>query len=110
TLAEEIDSWYMTYYTPLRISDYDAKQLGIDRVASKIHSTTSWPHPDWGPIIQTGPSQTPSVGEITVFLRGFILGQSRWSARLSHRNRLSDTIETLSVEPTCYLTSGGLVL
>lgn len=50
------------------------------------------------------------VGEITAFLSGFILGQSRWSARLSHRNRLSDTIETLSVEPTCYLTSGGLVL
>ncbi|MFO3722093.1 T6SS effector BTH_I2691 family protein [Pseudomonas sp. HLMP] len=110
TLSEELENWHAAYYTPIRISHQDTKQFGINGLDSSIHSHTVWAHPDWGTIIQTGPTETVSYGEITVLLRGFVLGQSRWSAHLRYYNSFSNTAERLSVQPTCHLIPGGLIL
>ncbi|MFJ2984994.1 MULTISPECIES: hypothetical protein [unclassified Pseudomonas] len=110
TFIDELQSWYATYYTPLRLTHEQAQALGIDNFNSKIFTEFDWPHPDWGTIVQTGVEHSATRGEITVFLRGYLLGQSTWTASLSHRHPLSKTTTWLKVIPTLALTAEGLLI
>ncbi|QXH36709.1 T6SS effector BTH_I2691 family protein [Pseudomonas muyukensis] len=110
TLTDELKSWHAAYYSPLRVTGDDARQLGLEGLGTRIHNDTTWAYPDWGTIVQSGVSQSVNRGEITVFLRGFVLGQSRWSAALCHQSGLSGITRALPIQATCHLISGGLIL
>ncbi|MEX5341584.1 hypothetical protein, partial [Pseudomonas sp. I2] len=108
-LNEEIKAWYLAFYLPTLISSKESKTLGIEGLDSRWSDNNTWSPPNWTAIVHNEvPKQAPSV-EFTVFLRGFILGQSDWHAKFSkHVNNGNPTIS--KVNPACYMVAAGLVL
>ncbi|MFK0313618.1 T6SS effector BTH_I2691 family protein [Pseudomonas sp. NPDC090233] len=110
SITEEIKKWYSTYYTPLKITNEQAKELQLPNFGSRIQNISRWAHPDWGTIVQTGIEYTASLGEMTIFLRGFVLGQSTWSSKTTLIEALTKSTSLLTWTPNCTLISTGLIL
>ncbi|EPL06057.1 T6SS effector BTH_I2691 family protein [Pseudomonas sp. CF161] len=96
-VREEIKAWYASFYAPVLLAKADAESLGLKGIDSTWHSNLlAWSPPNWGSIVSNQVATAPTNVEFAVFLRGYIMGQSYWSATLSN--------------PSCYIVTGGLVL
>ncbi|BDM24170.1 FAD-binding oxidoreductase [Pseudomonas sp. LRP2-20] len=109
SLKEEVKAWYDTYYSPILISSEEAKALGFENLDSKWTDNSYWSLPNWTSITHNEVDSTPPTVEFTVLLKGFVLGQSQWSATI-FRSQNGDHISTLSDNPICHEVSGGLIL
>lgn len=109
SLKEEVKAWYDTYYSPILISSEEAKALGFENLDSKWTDNSYWSPPNWTSITHNEVDSTPPTVEFTVLLKGFVLGQSQWSATI-FRSQNGDHISTLSDNPICHEVSGGLIL
>ncbi|CRI58916.1 T6SS effector BTH_I2691 family protein [Pseudomonas sp. CCOS 191] len=112
TLVDEVKNWYLTFYTPIKTSKEQAQTLGvgIGNFDSSINNTTYWSHPDWGTIVQTGIEHSYNRGQITVLLRGFLLGISTWTASFSREDTIAKKSFLLNTTPTTLLVPEGLIL
>lgn len=110
-VSEEVKAWYASYYAPVLLTESDAKSLGLRGIGSAWHrNLLAWSPPDWGGIVSGQVPTTPTEAEFAVLLRGYVTGQSHWSATLSIPHGSDQKRTQITGRPTCYLVAGGLVL
>lgn len=108
-MNHEIASWYAESYAPKLLTNEAAQKLGLNALNSRWHVNNKWPTPDWATIIHGQAIEANPTAEFTIFLKGFIIGQSEWSGNIS-ANSLDDSAITLSIAPDCHVTPAGLVI
>ncbi|MGB5958410.1 T6SS effector BTH_I2691 family protein [Pseudomonas sp.] len=109
SINEEIESWHAQVYAPIALTAEQAAALNLEGFTTKLSSDTHWPTPDWATIIHSHADETMATIELTVLLKDFIIGQSQWHSTLKSVD-FENTSTPLRTEPTCHLTSAGLVL
>ncbi|NIF29047.1 hypothetical protein F3J44_22015 [Pantoea sp. Tr-811] len=108
SLSEEVQSWHSAYYQPVLLSANDAKKFGLDELDSRWNRSTVLSPADWYRAIHNAPPSSPAI-EFTIFLPGFTLTKSSWSAHLSVASDHHQSIIPLP-DPVCYLVNGSLIL
>ncbi|MEG0245927.1 MAG: T6SS effector BTH_I2691 family protein [Pseudomonas sp.] len=102
-LEHEVGAWYGAFYVPLLMSSNEAQAFGLDNL------DTGWSRKYVrGRSARSSGREYSYIAEFTVFLSGFVLGQSRWHASLSSSK--NDVISTFPITVDCYEVSGGLVV
>lgn len=108
TLLAEIAAWHNEHYAPKAISNEQALKLGIANLDTKWHNNLQ--SVTVNPITtNTNASLIGRIAEFTIYLPGFLVGSSEWSATLSStRNDLG--VEVPAINPVVYLVKSGLIL
>lgn len=109
SIFTEIKAWHDEHYTPKLLSSEQATSLGINNMDSKWHENSHWTPPDWAAITQNKVTTSQPIAEFTVFLPGFVIGVSEWSASLNSFGEGEETY-AFPVDPTCHIIDAGLIL
>ncbi|MFJ4388010.1 hypothetical protein ACIP02_27300, partial [Pseudomonas sp. NPDC089408] len=108
-INEELEYWHILNYTPNILTTQQTTLLRLEGFTTRLSLDNHWPAPDWATIIHSHINEgTPTI-EFTVLLKDFIIGQSQWHGALEAMD-FGNTSIALHKEPTCHLTSAGLVL
>lgn len=108
-ITQEVKAWYGSFYAPWLLSSEDTKAIGLGNLTSEWLANNTWTFPNWTTITHNDTSNTSPTIEFTVFLKGFILGQSTWTAHLFGDHKELESPIHLD-PPSCYEIPGGLVL
>lgn len=108
-LRNEVMTWHTESHSPILLSSKQTETLGLSELDTKwtkgrsayFHTLASANHVDR--------SSFKTTAEFTILLRGFIIGQSWWSATLITDGSTSKR-EALTINPSCHLTNSGLVI
>ncbi|MBK0060492.1 hypothetical protein IAE40_17745 [Pseudomonas sp. S44] len=109
SIFTEIKAWYDEHYTPKLLSSEQATSLGVNNMDSKWHENSHWTPPDWAAITQNKVTTPQPTAEFTVFLPGFVIGVSEWSASLNSFGEGEETY-VFPVDPTCHIIDAGFIL
>lgn len=108
-INEELESWHIQDYTPIALTAEQATLLNLEGLTTGLSSYNHWPTPDWATIIHSYVYEGIATIEFTVLLKDFIMGQSQWYGTLKALD-FGNTSTSLQTEPTCHITSIGLIL
>ncbi|WP_434771383.1 T6SS effector BTH_I2691 family protein [Pseudomonas entomophila] len=109
SIYEEVEAWYATFYSPMILSNKIASTLGLPDLNSIWIDNDIGRLPDWNSIIYHQPKTPGSSAEISVLLKGFIIGQSTWSANYTtHPKQEPENNKTMKI--SCHATYAGMVI
>ncbi|WP_207830510.1 T6SS effector BTH_I2691 family protein [Pseudomonas sp. 43(2021)] len=109
TINEELESWHAQVYTPIALTAEQTALLNLEGLTTELSSDNHWPTPDWATIIHSHVNEGMTTIEFTVLLKDFLIGQSQWRGTLKAFD-FGHTSIPLQAEPTCHLTTAGLIL
>ncbi|WP_406821783.1 T6SS effector BTH_I2691 family protein [Pseudomonas sp. KnCO4] len=108
-LTDEIEAWYADHYAPILLTEKEAGIIGVEGLNSTWNEANHWSTPNWTSIIYNEAATAIPSAEFSILLKGFIIGQSEWSAAvntLSENNQVSN----LTMDIVCFPTKAGLIL
>jgi hypothetical protein len=109
SIQEELKAWHDVHYGPRLISAEEAQSLGITGVDSGWHENNYWAPANWAAITHNEVTTPQPTVEFTVFLPGFIVGTSEWSASLSSLRKDGEMV-VFPLAAVCYVIGTGLIL
>lgn len=109
SLQDELKAWHDEHYRPRLIFAEEARSFGITEVDSGWHENNHWAPANWTAITHNEVTTPQPTVEFTVFLPGFIVGTSEWSASLGSL-REDGEIVVFPLAAVCYVIGAGLIL
>lgn len=109
SIQEEIKSWNEQLFCPRLLSAEEILSLGVPQIGTQWRSTNTSSLPDWGVFYYRNTAANLVAAEFAVFLPGFVIGSSEWSASLDEiKNDKNQSAVTAT--PTAHITDNGIIL
>lgn len=106
SLKTEIAEWLKEHYAPKILLNSNANLPGTPKITQSWKDNTHWTPPDWPFLIQNRDHAYQATIEFLIFLPGFIIGKSNWSATFYDEKNTKLTIS----KPGAYAVEHGLAL